>query len=307
MKKVKVAILAGGFSSEREISLKTGSAVYETLKTSKKYDVSFVDIKKNLWLNQLLKLKNDNVDIVFISLHGKFGEDGKLQSILDLLKLKYTGANALSSAIAMNKILTKKFLTFAKIPTPKYFVINKNYKKLPDYKFPLIIKPPKEGSAIGVSIATNEKQLITGLKLAFEYDDNVIVEEYIQGKELSVPILGKKVLPIIEIRPQYNKFYDYKSKYTTGGSIHIIPAQINKKLSTKISNLALKSMKSIGCEVMCRVDIILDNKNNPYVLEINTIPGMTKTSLFPESAKSVGIDFYQLLDKIIDLSFKKYC
>ncbi len=310
--KLKLAVLYGGFSSERQISLKTGKAVYATLLENKKYKVTLIDLKKNNYIKKLLELKKDKVGLIFNALHGKFGEDGKLQSLLDILGLKYTGANALSSAIAMNKVLTKGLLLKNKILTPKYWVLNDeknalNLIKKYNITFPLVVKPVSEGSAIGVSVIKSNNELNEALKLAFKYNSSVLVEKYISGRELSVPILGNEVLPIIEIKPNYNMFYDYESKYKNGGSIHTIPARLNKNLYHKISNIAIKSMKVIGCEVMCRVDIIVDENNEPYVLEINTIPGMTETSLFPEAAKEYGIEFPCLLDKIIDLSIKKYC
>lgn len=314
MKKIKVAVLCGGFSSEREVSLKTGKAVYETLKKSKKYLPALFDItRKNCYI-KLLQIKKAKFDIVFIALHGKFGEDGKLQLLLDCLNLKYTGCNALASAIAMNKILTKELLIRNDIPTPPFTVVKKETKLISKFfehinkkiSFPVIVKPAKEGSAIGVYLSNNKKELVSAIQLGFKYDNTLLIEKYIEGSELSVPILGNKVLPIIEIKPNLGKFYNYESKYKTGGSMHIIPAQISKELYHKVSELTIKSFKCIGAEVMARIDFRVDQKNNPYVLEINTIPGMTATSLFPESAKKSGISFDKLLDKIISLSFKKY-
>ncbi len=314
MKKINVAILYGGFSSEREISLKTGTAVYRALSKLPKYSVKLIDLRKESFINQILKLKQEHIDIVFVALHGKFGEDGKLQSLLESLNIKYTGSSSLSSSIAMNKHFTKLILKANNIPTLPWILLNSDNKnnvkqllKKEKINFPVIVKPCCEGSTIGVSVSTNYSELEKAIKLAFNYDKNIIIEKFITGKEITVPILGNQVLPMIEIIPNLNKFYDYQSKYAPSGSTHIIPPRINKKLCSYIETIALKSMKCIGCEIVCRVDCIVDEKTNSvYVLELNTIPGMTETSLLPESARYAGISFESLVEKIIDLSLKRY-
>ncbi len=318
MKKIKIAILYGGFSSEREISLKTGYAVYKNLSKWKDFKVSLVDIKKENCINQLLKLKKQKVDIVFIALHGKFGEDGRLQTILESIGLKYTGCGIIPSMIGMNKYLTKLLLKYNQIPTPEFKVLNLenntevnkvdlNFLKEKNFSFPLVIKPTSEGSTIGTSIVNNYRSLLSAIKLARKYDNTIIIEKYIKGKEITVPILNGEVLPLIEIVPKLNKFYDYKSKYQIGGSKHLIPPRIDKITYDRIKNIAIKTAKIIGCEILCRIDTILDEKNNiPYVLEVNTIPGMTETSLLPEAAKYQGISFPELVRKIVFASLKKY-
>lgn len=308
MKKLNIVVLYGGFSSERDISLKTGKAVYENLCKWKDFNVKLLEIKETNYINKLFFLKKQKVDLVFIALHGKFGEDGTLQSILDGLKIKYTGSGALSSAICMNKHYTKSIFVANKIPTPQWQLIDKNFQDF-DLKitFPVIIKPVDEGSTIGVSLARNHKEYVKGLKKAFMYSSKVIVEKFINGREFTVPILGDKVLPIIEIIPKLNKFYDFNSKYKKGGSQHVLPVILNKNIYKKIENLAKKAAEVVGCEVICRVDVMLEkNTNKIYILEINTIPGMTSTSLFPESAKFFGIEFPQLVREIVFLSLKKY-
>ncbi len=316
MSRLKVAILYGGFSSEREISLKTGKAVYQALSQDRNYIVELIDIRKNNFLQEILKLKRKRVDIVFIALHGKFGEDGKLQSLLDALNIKYTGSDAISSSIAMNKHYAKSIFVSNNIPTPNWIWINKkdndnfSIKKMLKEKnicLPVIVKPCNEGSTIGVTVVENITALPKAIKSAFKYDKEIIVEQYILGKEITAPILGNKVLPLIEIQANLNKYYDYASKYKSGGSTHIIPPRIDKKMYKKIEELALKAVKVVGCEVVSRVDFIVDEKKRqPYVLEINTIPGMTEVSLLPESAKSCGISFLSMLKQIISLSLKKY-
>ncbi|MCS7231634.1 MAG: D-alanine--D-alanine ligase [Elusimicrobiota bacterium] len=305
-RKLKIVVICGGFSSEREISIKTGKAVYENLKKWEDFDVSFLEIKKDDYIKKIFLLKKQKIDIVFIALHGKFGEDGVLQSILDALEIKYTGSGVNASVICMNKHYAKNIFVANKIPTPQWQLIKHTDEDL-KIPFPVIIKPVDEGSTIGVSLANNYKEYIAGLNKAFRYSNSVIVEKFIEGKELTVPILGDKILPIVEIIPNLNKFYDFNSKYKKGGSKHIIPANVEKKIYEKIKTIAKKAAEAIGCEVMCRVDIILEKKTNKiYVLEINSIPGMTETSLFPESARFFGISFPQLVREIVLLSLKKY-
>jgi D-alanine-D-alanine ligase len=319
MKKIKIAILCGGFSSEREISLKTGRAVYDNLSKWPDFNVFLVDIKKEHCIEQLLKLKKQKVDMVFIALHGRFGEDGQLQMLLENIGLKYTGCGVEASMIGMNKYLTKLLLQYNGIPTPEFKIldftkeeIDINKKELifireKKLSFPLVVKPAREGSTIGTSIVADYKSLVSAIKNARKYDNLVLIEKYIKGKEITVPILESETLPLIEIVPKLNKFYDYKSKYQSGGSEHLIPPRIDKISYDKIKETAIKTAKIIGCEILCRVDVIFDeNKKVPYVLEVNTIPGMTETSLLPEAAKYKGITFPELVRKIVFASFKKY-
>ncbi len=308
MKKLKISILYGGFSSERIISIKTGKAIYDTLLNSSKYIVELIDLNKKDYIKEILKLKIKKIDLAFIALHGRFGEDGELQAILESLNIKYTGCSFLASALAMNKHFSKCIFLANKIPTAPWRFLKKG-QKIKDYKvvFPVVIKPVNEGSTIGVTIAENYNHFKEGIKNAFKYDNQIIIEKYIKGREFTVPILGEEILPIVEIKPNLNKYYDFDSKYKVGGSEHIIPPEIDKKIYKKIEEVAYKAAKSIGYEVVCRVDIILQQKTNiPYVLEINTIPGMTPMSLLPEAAKYRGIDFQQLVEKIISLSLYKY-
>jgi len=308
-KRLKISILYGGFSSEREISLKTGQAIYNALYNSTKYSVELIDLTYDNYIEEIYRLKNKNVDLVFIALHGKFGEDGKLQAILESLNLKYTGCGVLPSALAMNKHYAKCVFLANDIPTPFWILLERDNKnlKLNKIKLPVIIKPASEGSTIGVTVAENYSKLMKGIKYAFQFDDQIIIEKYITGREFTVPILGEEVLPLIEIKPNLNKFYDFKSKYQIGGSTHIIPPKIDKKTYKKIEDLGFNAAKSLGCKVVCRVDVVLEEKTNiPYVLEINTIPGMTPVSLLPEAAKYKGMSFRKLVEKIISLSLQKY-
>lgn len=308
MKKIKIAVLYGGFSAEREISLKTGKAVFENLKKWEDFDVSLVDIDKNKCLEQIVKLKKQKIDIAFIALHGKFGEDGKLQTLLESLGIKYTGAGVIPSLIGMNKHLTKALLKANNIPTPPWVTVN-SLEELQNIKLscPVIVKPSDEGSTIGVTVVYRKKDLKTAVKTALNYSDKVVIEKFIKGREITVPVLDGEILPMIEIIPQCSTYYDFTSKYKPGGSQHIIPPRIDNNTKIKIFEVVKKTVKIIGCEILCRVDIILDEKNCiPYVLEVNTIPGMTPTSLLPEAAKYSGISFPELVRKIVFASLKKY-
>ncbi|MFH0947382.1 MAG: D-alanine--D-alanine ligase [Elusimicrobiota bacterium] len=296
----KIGVIYGGKSAEREVSLKTGSAIASALK-KEKYDVVLIDSGEKDFIKKLLLAK---IDFAFIALHGSFGEDGTMQGLLEILGIKYSGSGVLASALAMNKIYSKKIFESANILTPKWQVVTSSIFHLPSSIFPVVIKPSKQGSAIGITIVRKKSQLKKAIKNALKYDDEVIIEEYIDGKEITVPILGDKPLSPIEIIPK-NEFYDFYSKYADGGSRHLIPPRLSQKIIEKAKQLGLLAHKSLICNAMSRVDMIVNRKNKIYVLEVNTIPGMTATSLFPESAKYDGISFGKMLKKIIEFSLSK--
>ncbi|MBI5417224.1 D-alanine--D-alanine ligase [Candidatus Poribacteria bacterium] len=297
MKIKKIAVIMGGNSSEREISLLTGKAIANALK-SKGYKVVCMNLDADLPEN----LKKENIQIAFNALHGPGGEDGCVQGMLDILGVKYTGSGVMASALAMNKIMAKRIFIASALPTPVYQIINKNQKK---YKitlnFPIVVKPSSQGSACGVNIVSNNKELKDALNCAFKLDDEALLEKYIPGRELTVAVLGDKVLPIVEIVPN-KKFYDYEAKYTMGMSKHIVPAKLSKELTKKIQKIAYEAHKSLGCMDYSRVDIRLNEKNEPYILEVNTLPGMTDLSLFPDAARSAGISFPDLIEKILKMA-----
>ncbi|MFH1540487.1 MAG: D-alanine--D-alanine ligase [Elusimicrobiota bacterium] len=321
MKIKKIGIIYGGKSSEREISLKTGSAIADALK-KEKYKIVPIDSGKKDFVKKLL---SEKIDFAFIALHGRFGEDGTMQCLLEILEIPYSGSGVLASALAINKILSKVIFESKNIPTPKWQVVVSAPRSLflrqlqQVYsiisRFPVIVKPSKQGSAIGITIVRKKSQLKKAIENALKYDceshlmgvegGQVIIEEYIAGKEITVPILGDRVLSPIEIIPK-NEFYDFHSKYADGGSKHLIPPRLSQKTINKAKQLGLLSHKCLGCSVMSRVDMIVDKKNKIYVLEVNTIPGMTATSLFPESAKYDGYTFAELIKKIIELSLNQY-
>lgn len=310
---MKVVVLMGGISSEREISLISGHAAAQALEKIG-HEVVRVDFRGDN-LDEVLKNKPD---VVFIALHGKYGEDGTVQGFLDLVRIPYTGSGVLSSAICMDKIMTKKILLQENIPTPRFKVVNiseieKDCKRMysdliSSLGLPLVLKPPREGSAIGVKKVKDVDEFLHAAKEIKQLDNEILVEENIEGKELTVGILGNKnlqALPTIEIVSKTSSgFYDFFAKYKEGGSLHIIPAQISPQENSLVQDTSLKVHKVLRCRGISRVDLILKD-GIPYVLETNTIPGLTGTSLVPEAAKYVGISFEDLVDKLIKLAIEK--
>ncbi len=304
--KKKILILAGGFSKEREISLKTAKGVFNSIK--KKYYARICEPNGNL-INNLRLFKPD---VVFNALHGRYGEDGYIQSILESEKINYTHSGVLSSSIAIDKEISKKIFIKNNILTPKYFkfIFNKFKKKSKLIKkiksklsFPVVIKPFNEGSSVEVYIC-NEKNFFKNLNKLEPYKE-IMVEEYIPGREIQVAIMGKKILGAIELVPK-RKFYDYQAKYNVKSKTeHIIPVKINKKMINNVQNIALKAHKIIGCKGVTRSDFKF-YKNKFYLLEINTQPGMTSLSLVPEIAKFNKISFLNLIEWIIkDASIRR--
>ena len=295
----KILILGGGISKERKISLETARQVKKTLK--KRYRVMQSDLDKNLEAS----LKSFKPDVVFNALHGKFGEDGFAQAVLEHYKVKYTHSGILSSAIAMDKVTSKKIFIENKILTPKFIKFVRNLDNLKDikikikkkFKFPLVVKPINEGSSVDVFITT-EKNFKKNLNKLKEYNE-ILIEEFIGGREIQVAILGKKKLGAIELKPK-RKFYDYKAKYDIKSKTeHLIPVNLSKKNLNKVLNIALKAHKLLKCRGVTRSDFKFF-KNKFYLLELNTQPGMTKLSLVPEIAAYRGIRFNELLEWILN-------
>ncbi|MFH1781736.1 MAG: D-alanine--D-alanine ligase [Patescibacteria group bacterium] len=303
MEKLKIAVLLGGESSEREVSLDSGAKVAEHI-PSDKYEVLKYDPK-----NDLQKLINDikekRIDVVFPILHGKYGEDGTMQGLLELLHIPYVGCGVLASALAMDKIRTKKLVESFDIVTPGYRVLTPDMKDvdLERFTLPCVVKPKSAGSSVGVSIPEKKDELKAAIDKAFEYDDEVLVEDFIKGDEYTVGVIGPNdkatALPVTHIKANKGKFYDYKSKYAPGGSTHTCPAEIDDILRGKLQTTALEVYRIMGCEGMSRIDFMVDQKGNHYFIEVNTIPGMTDTSLLPEAAKAGGIEFPKLLNNLI--------
>lgn len=301
----KIGVLIGGPSSEREISLKSGKAVFEALKNLgldvEAVDIITDDIKENIRL-----LKSKKIDCAFIALHGKFGEDGGIQRVLEEIRIPYTGSGELASRLAMDKIASRKIFFEAGLSVPRYKTLKKesrhNFKN--EFRLPVVIKPATNGSSIGLSIVSKEDGLESAFSLAFSYDNDIIIEEFVEGRELTVGILEDKALPVIEIVPK-NKFFDFEAKYHSGLTDYIVPAKLDKKTAKKVQEAAQAAHKLLDCFGCSRVDIILDRKDTPVVLEVNTIPGFTSTSLLPKAAKTVGIEFSDLCLKLLDLAYEK--
>lgn len=306
----KIGVLMGGPSTEREISLKSGKAVHEALKENG-FDAVGIDIINGKKQDNIRLIKSRKISCAFLALHGRFGEDGQIQRILETLKIPYTGSGVRASKLAMDKVSSRRIFEAAGLNVPGYKVINKStYRQkkgemiLNGLDLPLVIKPAAGGSSIGLSIIEKEVDLESALKSAFAFDDRVIVEEYIAGRELTVGILEDCALPVIEIVPK-KKFFDFEAKYTCGLTEYIVPAEIEERLARKIKRIALTCHRLLGCLGFSRVDIILDKDNRVFVLEVNTIPGLTNTSLLPKAARIVGIEFNELCLKLTQSAYEK--
>lgn len=293
-KKMRIGVLMGGTSPEREISLKSGKAVLEALRSSGQ-DALAIDIKKadkNYVTDLLLSY---DIDLAFLALHGSFGEDGKIQAILDQMRIPYTGSAAFASSLSMDKLASRRLFEAAGLAVPRYFVFDKKHRRSnTSFTFPLVVKPSGCGSSIGLSIIDEQKGLKAAIDLASKYDRCVLVEEYIEGREMTVGIFEDKPLEAIEIRSR-RRFFDYKAKYEQGQTDYIVPAPLPLKTMQVLKDTALKAHTLLGCSFFSRVDIILNNKNIPHVLEVNTIPGFTATSLLPRAALYEGIPFQELV------------
>jgi D-alanine-D-alanine ligase len=309
MEKLTVALLAGGISSEREVSLHSGEQVYEALDKNK-YSIIKYDPKTDL-----LRLIQDasKIDIAMIILHGPYGEDGTVQGLLDLLKIPYQGSGVLGSALAMNKVVTKQLYERAGLPVPPYVVYEGNgtvdaAECVSQIGLPLVVKPAAAGSSVGMTIVKSAAGLQPAIGKAREQDSAVLVESYIAGTELTGGVIGNnqlEALPLIEIIPdKSHDFFDYEAKYTAGASQEICPARINEELTRKAQNYAKIAHRALFCRGYSRTDMILKD-DEVYVLETNTIPGMTATSLFPQAAQKAGMSFSQVLDKLIELGLEE--
>jgi len=295
----------GGRSSERDVSLRSGKNVLHSLKKQGFKNVFQMDLDDDL----LLKLRKNKIDAVFIALHGKYGEDGCVQGLLEMAGIPYTGSGVLASALAMNKVQAKKIFQAISIPTPNYSEINaySDIKKeteriLRIFPLPLVIKPVSEGSSVGVSIVKEGDNLSGILAAAVDEFRDVFIEEYIKGKEVTVGILGEEALPVLELVPR-SEFYDYKAKYTKGGAEFILPARLSKPLYSRVQKTALAAHRALGCRGFSRVDIIVGEDHVPYVHEVNTIPGLTDLSDLPAEAAHAGISFDELILRILQSAF----
>ncbi len=294
MKNKIVAVLMGGISNEREISIKTGTAIYNALKR-KGYNVKKIDInEKNL------KIFTDiNFDVAFIALHGKYGEDGIVQAILEFANIPYTGSGFTASAIAMDKIISKRLFKDINVPTAKFWSL----EQIDKIEFPVVLKPVDEGSTVGVFIIENKEELENYLFEAKKITNNLFFEEYLKGREVTVGVINGKALPVIEIKPKKG-FYDYESKYNKGMTEYIVPAEISDELNKKLKKYSEDIFTTFNLKGAVRVDYIIKD-NECYALEVNTIPGMTETSLLPKAAKVAGLEFDELVEQILLSSLEK--
>ncbi len=307
-RKKKIVVVCGGPSTESEVSRRTGKAIADALR-SKNYNVVEMELNPRTFADDI---QREECGIVFNAVHGFCGEDGLIAGTLDMLQIPYTGSGVLASALTMDKISTKRILSSQKISTPKFEVyrISEKNPELPEkilkeFGLPVVIKAPSQGSSIGVNIVEREEDIPAAIENAFNYGSEILVEEFISGRELTVAVCGSldeaEALPIIEITTTSGR-YDYESKYTKGASTHIVPAEIPAKLTKKIQTLAVNTFKVCKCCGVARVDIMLSEKNVPYVIEVNAVPGMTETSLVPDAARAAGIEFPELCEKILMLA-----
>jgi D-alanine-D-alanine ligase len=303
-------VCLGGDSPEREVSLRSGKAILEALRRLG-YEAGTFDFK----LDPVTKLLDFQPDLAFIAMHGAYGEDGRFQGMLDILGIPYTGAGVLGSAVCMSKTWTKRILAYEHIPTPEFMIINKNdggdhqAAIRQNFSLPVVIKASSSGSSIGVYIVREEAELESVLTAAFGYDEELLVERYISGRELTLALVGNErpeVLPIIEIRSA-NAFYDYESKYTAGLYEHIIPAPLPPETVRVVEELSRKVYRLLQCRSFARIDFMLDENGQPWVIEANTVPGCTETSLVPDAARAAGISFDELIEKVVRLETYPIC
>ena len=326
---MKVAVLMGGRSSEREISLRTGRGCAQALRNLG-HEVTSVDaadgavlpagqeeaaartleavrgLPRGAMLDALQSPPVREADGVFLALHGQWGEDGSVQAALELAGKVYTGSGVLASAVAMDKAMSKRVFEREAIPTPHWMLIEAGVSgRALDVKllggYPLVVKPNSEGSTVGLTIVRHASELQPAIAKAAQYDTHVLVEQYIEGRELTVAVIGEVAYPVVEIEPK-SGFYDYAAKYTKGASVYTCPAKISTELSRHVRELGLEAAQSLDCSGVSRVDLRLSEDDEPYVLEVNTLPGMTPTSLVPMAAAAKGMSYDQLVARILDLA-----
>ena len=304
---VRVAVLKGGRSAEREVSLNTGAQVSTALE-SVGFDVVEIDSGEDEFVNELASAE---VNVVFIALHGRFGEDGTVQGLCELLGLPYIGSGVLASALAMDKVMSKLFFTQAGLATPDYVVLRRGELFELDAVVSalgekLVVKPACEGSSVGMTIVHDSAELPDAIEKAFQFDRQILVERFVSGAEVTVAVLGNDdavALPTLEIVPEH-EFYDYESKYVPGMSRHIIPARVSQAAAEECQRLALQAHKTLGCRGISRSDTIVSEDGSVWLLETNTIPGMTATSLVPDAARAAGIEFPELCRMLVEFALE---
>ncbi len=307
---LRIGVLCGGRSEEREVSLRSGEAVYRALLAAGYHNVLKIDVGFDL----VEQLKENKIELAFLALHGKYGEDGTIQGLLEMLEIPYTGSGVLASALAINKIAAKKIFALEGIPTPAFTVVTRREvlnqgleqaaaRAIKEVGVPAVVKANTQGSTIGISFVHEQEKMSAAIESALEYDHDVLIEEFIFGIEVTASVLGNHdpvTLPLIEIT-SVTGVYDYQAKYTPGMSDHIIPPRLPEEIQSKIKELAVRAYLALGCRGFGRVDFMVKN-DEIFALEVNTLPGMTATSLFPDAAKHAGIDFPELADRLVKLA-----
>jgi len=325
IKGLKICVLMGGLSSERQVSLRSGRAIADSLerqgfhvlkvdlrpkgyrlKAEERVFLGKAKIKKVQPLRLSELLRRERIDCVFLALHGGIGENGAIQGLLEVLGIPYTGSGIMASSVAMDKLTSKILFQSAGLRVPDFIVLDKEYKEeeiIDRFGLPLVVKPVHEGSSIGVSIVERASDLVPAIAEASRYGQ-CLIERYISGKEIHVGVLGRRAIGAVEVRP-HERFYSYKAKYTPGMTEYIIPPEIPHPLLEKALDAGLKAHQILGCRGASRIDLIVRDTGDIYVLEVNTIPGMTETSLLPKIANSAGIGFDQLVMEILRDAIKK--
>lgn len=301
----KVALLVGGMGAEREVSLNTGKSFQKALD---ELQINYVVIDAGPDLPE--QLSKTKPDVALLALHGKYAEDGTVQGLCEYMKIPYSGAGVMASALCMNKYFTKQILNFNKVPTAEFEFVNArttdiNTYQLKKLKAPVVVKPSREGSSVGISIVKEAKQLTEALQLAAQYDKDILIEEFIAGHEITVPILDDKALTPIEIVPK-EAFYDYKRKYTAGHTDYFMPPRLDPKVVEQLKIYGLQAHKACQVKVYSRVDFRVTTDGKAYCMEINTLPGCTQTSLLPKAAAHEGISFAQVIKILIDKASLDY-
>jgi D-alanine-D-alanine ligase len=290
LKTKQIGVLLGGRSSERDISLKSGNAVLNGLKR-RGYKAIAIDASKNL----IYMLKKEKIQVAFIALHGRWGEDGTVQGLLEMMGIPYTGPGVLGSSMAMDKAVMKLIFATTRIPTPKYTIIFDG--KGVSFPVPYVVKPANEGSSVGISVVKTKKEAPAAMKEALKYDSKIIVEEFVKGQEITVAVINGKTLPVIEVRPK-SGFYNFEAKYSKGKTEYIVPAQISSMMAQKASDIALTVYTTFNLSGSARIDMLIKDKT-PLVIDINTSPGMTETSLVPKAWAFTGRTFDELVEEIL--------
>ncbi len=301
-----VGVMMGGLSSERDVSLKSGSAVLEALKFAGLRAIS-LEVVDETYEGIKSLVESNGVNVVFVAMHGGFGEDGRLQGILERLGIAFTGPAERASSLAMDKIISRKLFQKAGLNIPKYRHFQKGSDSslfpfiVKDLSYPLVVKPSDQGSSIGISFIDSDLLLNPALSEAFKYSNVAIAEEFILGREITVSVFDKKALPIVEIIPK-KRFFDFQAKYEKGLTDYIVPAELDERVVHQAQSDAITAYETLGCRHLSRVDMIVDRSGRVYCLEVNTVPGMTTTSLFPKAAAAAGMDFPGLCTRLLELA-----